>query len=58
LDFWVPIRAVSLWTPFINAMYFQRWFGWPTAFFSAFGPLLLALWAFLPWHGLKHDRHL
>ncbi len=25
------IGPVSLWTPFINEIYFERWFGWPTA---------------------------
>ncbi|MDR6192896.1 cytochrome d ubiquinol oxidase subunit II [Agrobacterium pusense] len=52
------IGAVSLWTPFINDMYFERWFGWPTAFFSSFVPLLLAACAYSLWNGLRHGRHL
>jgi cytochrome d ubiquinol oxidase subunit II len=52
------IGVVSLWTPFINAEYFERWFGWPTAFFSAFVPTLLAACAFALWHGLTTDKHL
>ncbi|GGF20941.1 ubiquinol oxidase subunit II, cyanide insensitive [Youhaiella tibetensis] len=52
------IGIVSLWTPFINPIYFERWFGWPTAFFSAFVPLLLAICAFALWHGLTTDKHL
>ena len=52
------IGAVSLWTPFINGLYFERWFSWPTAFFSGFVPVLLALCAFALWHGLTHDKHL
>ncbi|MFK3691463.1 cytochrome d ubiquinol oxidase subunit II [Agrobacterium tumefaciens] len=52
------IGAVSLWTPFINEIYFERWFGWPTAFFSSFVPLLLAACALALWHGLNHGRHL
>ena len=52
------IAAVSLWTPFINPIYFERWFGWPTAFFSAFVPLLLALCGGTLWYGLQTDRHL
>ena len=52
------IGVVSLWTPFINADYFDRWFGWPTAFFSAFVPMLLAACAFALWHGLATDKHL
>jgi len=52
------IGIVSLWTPFLNPMYFERWFGWPTAFFSSFVPLLLAACAAALWHGLACDRHL
>jgi cytochrome d ubiquinol oxidase subunit II len=54
----VLIGAVSLWSPFINPVYFDRWFGWPTAFFSAFVPLLVACCAFALWHGLTTDKHL
>jgi len=54
----VLIGVVSLWTPFINEVYFQRWFGWPTAFFSAFVPALLAGCAYALWHGLTRDKHL
>lgn len=54
----VLIAAVSLWTPFINAVYFERWFGWPTAFFSALVPTMIAACAFALWHGLTTDRHL
>lgn len=52
------IGAVSLWSPFINQVYFERWFSWPTAFFSAFVPLLLAVCAIALWHGLTTDKHL
>jgi cytochrome d ubiquinol oxidase subunit II len=52
------IGVVSLWTPFINPLYFERWFGFPTAFFSSFVPLLLAVCAFALWHGLTNDKHL
>jgi cytochrome bd ubiquinol oxidase subunit II len=54
----VLIGIVSLWTPFINEVYFERWFGWPTAFFSSFVPLLLAVCALALWHGLTQGRHL
>jgi cytochrome d ubiquinol oxidase subunit II len=54
----VLIGIVSLWSPFINENYFGRWFGWPTAFFSAFVPVLLAGCAFALWHGLTTDKHL
>jgi cytochrome d ubiquinol oxidase subunit II len=52
------IGAVSLWTPFLDPIYFERWFGWPTAFFSAFVPLLLAVCAFGLWQGLTTAKHL
>jgi cytochrome d ubiquinol oxidase subunit II len=54
----VLIGAVSLWTPFLNPVYFERWFAFPTAFFSAFVPLLLALCAVGLWWGLSRERHL
>jgi len=52
------IGTVSLWTPFLEPVYFERWFGFPTAFFSAFVPTLLAVCAFGLWWGLTHDKHL
>ena len=54
----VLIGVVSLWSPFIRAVYFERWFSWPTAFFSAFVPMLLAICAVALWHGLTTDKHL
>lgn len=54
----VLIAAVSLWTPFINAQYFRRWFGWPAVFFSALVPLLLAIAAFLLFDGLRKAKSL
>ncbi|MFD2649455.1 cytochrome d ubiquinol oxidase subunit II [Devosia albogilva] len=54
----VLIGIVSLWSPFIDEVYFERWFGWPTAFFSAFVPTLIALCALALWHGLTTDKHL
>ncbi len=32
---------VSLWTPFLEPVYLERWFGWPTAIFSVIVPLLV-----------------
>jgi cytochrome bd ubiquinol oxidase subunit II len=58
------IGIVSLWTPFLNPVYLERWFAWPTAIFSIIVPgLVLACFGFL-WHGLRNghfkfcrDRH-
>ena len=52
------IGAVSLWTPFLDPVYFTRWFQFPTAYFSALVPLLLAACAFGLWQGLTTDKHL
>jgi cytochrome d ubiquinol oxidase subunit II len=52
------IGAVSLWTPFLNPLYFERWFAFPAAFFSSFVPLLLAICAAGLWWGLRTGRHL
>lgn len=49
----VVIGLVSLWTPFIDQQYFDRWFKWPTAFFSALVPLLIATCAFVFWWAIK-----
>ncbi|HEV7346472.1 MAG TPA: cytochrome d ubiquinol oxidase subunit II [Devosia sp.] len=54
----VLIGAVSLWSPFINAVYFERWLTRPAIFYSAFVPVLLAICAFALWHGLTTDKHL
>jgi cytochrome d ubiquinol oxidase subunit II len=54
----VLIGIVSLWTPFINGVYFQRWFAFPTAIFSVIVPVLLAGCAWLLWSGLRTDKHL
>jgi cytochrome d ubiquinol oxidase subunit II len=52
------IGVVSIWTPFLDPLYFERWFGWPTALFSAFVPMLLAACAFGLWHGLTTGKQL
>ena len=52
------IGVVSLWTPFINRLYFTRWFSWPTAIFSGLMPLLLLGCAFALWQGLRAEKHL
>ena len=46
------IGAVSLWTPFLNGGFFERWFGWPGVALTAPVPALVALLAFGFWRGL------
>ena len=36
------IGGVSLWTPFLEPLYFERWFAWPTVIFSGLVPVLIA----------------
>ncbi|WP_026186558.1 cytochrome d ubiquinol oxidase subunit II [Ensifer sp. BR816] len=49
---------VSLWTPFLEPVYLQRWFGWPTAIFSVIVPLLVLGCLYLLLKGIqqRHDR--
>jgi cytochrome d ubiquinol oxidase subunit II len=39
----VAIGVVSLWTPFLEAQYFARWFSWPSILFVAPVPAVTAL---------------
>ncbi len=50
------IGAVSLWTPFLEPVYFDRWFAWPAAAYSAVVPLLVLGCAFLLFRGLARDE--
>ncbi len=50
------IAAVSLWTPFLEPVYFSRWFAWPTLIFTAIVPLLVAFCAYGIYAGLR-DQH-
>jgi cytochrome d ubiquinol oxidase subunit II len=54
----VAIGGVSLWTPFLDPIYYQRWFSWPTMVFSALVPALVAACALLLWLGLSSGKHL
>jgi cytochrome d ubiquinol oxidase subunit II len=47
------IGAVSLITPFQNPVYFDRWFAWPMAAYSAVVPLLVAGCALALFRGLS-----
>ena len=50
------IGAVSLWTPFLNDTYLDRWFGWPTIGFAAIVPLLVLGCAYLMFTGLAREH--
>jgi cytochrome d ubiquinol oxidase subunit II len=50
------IGLVSLWTPFLNPEFMQRWFAWPQILFVAPVPLLVAVAAWVLLRGLR-QRH-
>jgi cytochrome d ubiquinol oxidase subunit II len=47
------IGIVSLWTPFLDPVYFERWFTFPTAIFSVLVPFAVLLLAFVLFKGLS-----
>lgn len=51
----VLIGIVSLWTPFLENVYMQRWFAWPAIVYTLPVPLLVAACAFVLAKGLT-DR--
>ena len=52
------IGFVSLWTPFLESAYMQRWFAWPQILYVAPVPVLVAVAAWVLLRGLKqrHER--
>ena len=54
----VLIGVVSLWTPYLNPAYLERWFAWPTAIFSVIVPVLVLVCAWLLLSGLKRGADL
>ena len=52
------IVIVSLWTPFLNPMFMQRWFTWPGIALTSPVPILVALLALGFAHGIRREHHL
>jgi cytochrome d oxidase, subunit II (cydB) len=52
------IGFVSLWTPFLESAYMQRWFAWPQILYVAPVPVLVAVAAWVLLRGLqqRHER--
>jgi cytochrome d ubiquinol oxidase subunit II len=50
------IVAVSLWSPFLNPLFLQRWFGWPGILLTSPVPVLMAFLAWGFWRGLVRER--
>jgi cytochrome d ubiquinol oxidase subunit II len=51
------IVVVSLWTPLLNPMFRQRWFGWPGIALTSPVPVLVALVGWVFWRGLSRGHH-
>jgi cytochrome bd ubiquinol oxidase subunit II len=50
------IGLVSLWTPFLEPLYMERWFTWPRMLYTVPVPLLVAAAAYLLIKGLMQRR--
>ncbi len=50
------VVAVSLWTPLLNPVFAQRWFGWPGVLLTSPVPILVALVALGFWRGLSRGH--
>jgi cytochrome bd ubiquinol oxidase subunit II len=50
------IGAVSLWTPFLDPLYAERWFGWPHILLAVPVPLLVLAAAYVLLRGLTERR--
>lgn len=49
---------VSIWTPFLDNVYFARWFAWPTAGFSVIVPVLVAAVVAGLFFGLRRQQEM
>ena len=52
------IVAVSIWTPFLNATFMTRWFGWPGILLTSPVPVLVGLVALGFAWGIRRRHHL
>jgi cytochrome d ubiquinol oxidase subunit II len=52
------IGVVSVWTPFLNDTFMERWFGWPGILLTSPVPVLVAVLAFTFWRGLQREHQL
>jgi cytochrome d ubiquinol oxidase subunit II len=51
----VALGAVSLWTPFLENKYYERWFEFPGLLVTVPMPLLVLATTFLLWRSLRRD---
>jgi cytochrome d ubiquinol oxidase subunit II len=54
----LAIAATSLWTPFLNPTFMQRWFAWPQVLYTAPVPLMVGLAALVLFRSLAARREL
>jgi cytochrome d ubiquinol oxidase subunit II len=54
----LAIAATSLWTPFLNPTFMQRWFAWPQVLYTAPVPLMVGLAALVLFCSLAARREL
>ena len=52
------IGVVSLWTPFLNPRFLDRWFGWPGIALTSPVPILVLALAVLFWRSLASGWHI
>ncbi|MGH6816752.1 MAG: cytochrome d ubiquinol oxidase subunit II [Hyphomicrobiaceae bacterium] len=50
------IGIVSLWTPFLNRVYWANWFAWPAILYTAPVPVLVSMCAIVLLNGLQDRR--
>ncbi|RLQ89550.1 cytochrome d ubiquinol oxidase subunit II [Notoacmeibacter ruber] len=50
------IGIVSLWTPFIDPLYYERWFTFPTEIFSFLVPAAIVGCVWIMWQGMVRNR--
>jgi cytochrome d ubiquinol oxidase subunit II len=54
----VLIGLVSLWTPFLEPLYMERWFTWPRMLYTVPVPLLVAAAAYFLIRGIRRREDL
>jgi cytochrome d ubiquinol oxidase subunit II len=52
----LAIALVSVWTPFLEAQYYRRWFEWPGVVAAAQMPLLVTVVAIFTWRAIGKGR--
>jgi cytochrome d ubiquinol oxidase subunit II len=50
------IGIVSLWSPFLDASFFHRWFAWPGVLVTALAPIAVAVLAFIYFRDLANPK--